>query len=131
MKFTSIKETALYVEELERTRLFYEGKLGFEVIGQKKGRHIFFKVGASVLLCFLSEASLIEDELPPHGASGIIHIAFEVSKEEYQSRKKEISDLGITIIKEQSWPHGLESFYFSDPDGHLLEVVPEGLWGDF
>lgn len=129
MKFNSIKETALYVKDLNNTRAFYHGKLGFEEIGYKEGRHIFFRVGTSVLLCFLAEASLAEDDLPPHGATGTIHIAFEVFPEEYQSRKEEILGHEIEIIKSQSWPHGLESFYFLDPDGHLLEVVPEGLWG--
>jgi hypothetical protein len=35
---------------------------------------------------------------------------------------------GIDIEHEQEWPGNFKSFYFRDPDKHLLEVVQTGMW---
>lgn len=128
MEIKKIKETCLYVTDLERSRQFYNGKLGLAVIGEVKDRHIFFRAGESVLLCFLPEASKLGGTLPPHFGSGQLHLAFEVSREDYESWKSKIKDAGIAIEQEYDWGRGYLSFYFRDPDQHLLEVVMEGMW---
>lgn len=128
MEFLQIKETCLYVTDLDRTRQFYSGKLGLEIIGEVPGRHIFFRAGSSVLLCFLPEASKIGETLPPHSGSGQLHLAFEVSPERYEDQKTIIKNLGIEIEHEHEWPNELKSFYFRDPDQHLLEIVMTGMW---
>jgi catechol 2,3-dioxygenase-like lactoylglutathione lyase family enzyme len=128
MEIRKIKETCLYVTDLERTRSFYEGKLGLPVIGEVEGRHIFFRAGASVLLCFIPEVSKKGGTLPPHYGSGQLHFAFEVSRQDYESWKESIKEVGIPIEQEYDWGGGFLSFYFRDPDQHLLEVVMEGMW---
>jgi catechol 2,3-dioxygenase-like lactoylglutathione lyase family enzyme len=127
----SIKETCLYVQHLQTTRDFYEGKLGLPVISDVPERHVFFRAGSSVLLCFIAAQTVQEKVLPPHGARGVIHFAFEVARDRYESTREELRSAGIPIIHEHVWPGGRRSFYFSDPDGHLAEVVEEGLWGPF
>ena len=126
MKINSIKETCIYVSDLERTRVFYEGKLGLPVIGMVPGRHVFFRAGTSVLLCFIAEETLQEAELPPHGASGTIHFAFETA--DYEASLQQVEAAGIAILHRQLWKNGRRSAYFHDPDGHLLELVEPGLW---
>ena len=126
--FQQIKETCLYISDLERSRKFYEDKLELPVIGRVDHRHIFFRAGTSVLLCFIAEKSSQSTALPPHGAYGKQHIAFQVPAADYAAYKEKIAELGIIITHEEVWPNGLKSFYFEDPDGHVLEVVPEGLW---
>lgn len=128
MDFTQIKETCLYVSKLGETRRFYHDQLGMPVISQVEGRHIFFRVGSSVLLCFIAEVTKNEKVLPPHFASGKQHIAFEVEQRDYLSVKQQCLDRGIEITCEQKWPADFESFYFEDPDGHVLEIVPAGMW---
>lgn len=128
IQLQQIKETCLYISDLEQSRKFYEGKLSLPVIGVAEHRHIFFRAGSSVLLCFIAETSLQSANLPPHGAYGKQHIAFQVAAPAYDAYKEEIRSSGITITHEEIWPNGLKSFYFEDPDGHVLEVVPEGLW---
>lgn len=118
----------MYVKDLARSKSFYEGRLGFEVVGEVKDRHVFFRVGQSVLLCFISEASKQGGTLPPHFGSGQLHLAFEVTKEQYGEWKKKIQELEISIEQEYDWGGGFLSFYFRDPDKHLLEVVMEGMW---
>ena len=128
MKFSQIKETCLYIQDIDQSYDFYKGLLGLEVIGRAEGRHIFFRAGASVLLCFIAENSKTKTSPPAHYAEGKQHYAFEVTKEEYKETKEEIISLGIEIIDELVWKSGQESFYFNDPDGHVLEVVPKGVW---
>lgn len=127
MNFTQIKETCLYISDLDVAEEFYHGKLEMPLISKVEGRHIFFRCGSSVLLCFLPEVTKSEIQLPPHFAQGKQHLAFEVSQADYESSKVLIQDKGIGIIHTQNW-EGLESFYFEDPFGHVLEIVPVGIW---
>jgi len=66
--------------------------------------------------------------VPPHGASGQIHFAFEVRSEEYDHVKSEIIKNDIPIEHEQEWKKGVFSFYFRDPDDNLVEIAQEGIW---
>lgn len=124
-----IKETCLYIKELEAARDFYHNKLGLEIIHYDEGKHIFFRAGSSVLLCFNPDDSRHKDSPPPHYAEGNQHYAFEVSKEDYDTVKRKIEAMGIEIIDKLVWKSGQESFYFNDPEGNVLEFVPEGIWG--
>lgn len=128
MEIIKIKETCLYVTDLNKTRAFYEKLLKFKVIGEVPGRHIFFRAGSSVLLCFISEEAKKGGNLPPHFGNGQLHLAFEVSKANYTHTKQEIEKAGIQVEQEYDWGSGYLSFYFRDPDQHLLEVVMEGMW---
>ncbi len=129
MSFLRIKENCLYVQDLDRTRAFYEGALGLKVLTQKDGSHVFFRVGDSVLLCFLPESSAKKQDLPSHYGKGNLHLAFEVEEGEYQNWKDELTHKGVPIEHVQSWHQGKkESFYFRDPDDHLLEILQKGIW---
>ena len=58
----AIIETAIYVDDLDRTEQFYRDVLGLAVIAKEPGRHVFFRVGANcVLLAFIPEATLRGD----------------------------------------------------------------------
>ncbi|MFT2010607.1 VOC family protein [Pontibacter sp. 13R65] len=128
MDILKIKETCLYVSDLEQSKAFYNQQLGFEVIGEVKGRHVFFRAGASVLLCFIAAASKEGGTLPPHFGAGQLHLAFEVEKEQYETWKQKVKSQGIAVEQEYDWGRGYLSFYFRDPDQHLLEVVMAGMW---
>ncbi|MBD0331960.1 MAG: VOC family protein [Chitinophagaceae bacterium] len=128
MNICGIKETCIYVTDLERTKEFYHTRLELPVISLVEGRHIFFRAGSSVLLCFIAAQTMNETELPPHGANGSIHFAFEVANDKYTSALQTIKTKGIFILQEQTWKNGLRSFYFRDPDQNLVEIVEEGLW---
>ncbi|SNS50778.1 Catechol 2,3-dioxygenase [Belliella buryatensis] len=128
MNYTQIKETCLYISDLDIAEDFYFGILEMSVISKVTDRHIFFRCGSSILLCFLPEVTKNESTLPPHFAEGKQHIAFEVSQEDYEESKKKLQDKGVRITHEQSWSRGQKSIYFEDPFGHVLELVPVGIW---
>ncbi len=128
MQFTQIKETCLYVKDLNRTETFYNDQLGLKIISKSEGRHIFFKAGSSVLLCFIADATKNDKNLPGHFGEGNMHIAFEIPIDKYDGAKSRIRSKNIEIEHEQHWYDDYYSFYFRDPDGHSLEIVPEGMW---
>lgn len=128
MKILRIKETCIYVTDLDKTKSFYAGRLGLEVLSLVEDRHVFFRVGESVLLCFVAAQTQQETHLPPHGARGSIHFAFEVEKEEYANILEKIKDSSILILHEHIWKNNLRSFYFHDPDDNLVEIIEESLW---
>jgi catechol 2,3-dioxygenase-like lactoylglutathione lyase family enzyme len=129
MNFIKIKETCLYVTDLEGIRKFYHEALGLPIIHDEPGKHIFFRLGGSVLLCFNPEDSKTKTTPPGHFGGGKQHVAFEVKTSDYQKAKQEIKAKGIKVIDEIVWKSGRESFYFEDPAGNILEIVPdEGVW---
>jgi catechol 2,3-dioxygenase-like lactoylglutathione lyase family enzyme len=130
MHFTQIKETCLYTSDLKRAEEFYSHILGLEKIVSVENRHVFFRVGTSVLLIFNPDVTKVEKDLPPHFGSGQIHIALEVNVEDYMNIREKILSKGVIIELEKNWPGGYKSFYFRDPDKHLLEIVQKGMWGN-
>jgi catechol-2,3-dioxygenase len=128
MNFKKIKETCLYVHNLELTKKFYHEMLGLPIINYAEGKHIFFRAGDSVLLCFNPKDSKAKKSPPAHYGGGKQHFAFEVTKEDYENVKMEILQKGITIIDKLKWKDGQESFYFEDLEGNILEIEPEGIW---
>ena len=131
LEIKKIKETCLYINNLDQAEDFYHRRLSLPLISRVEGSHIFFRAGKSVLLCFIPEASKVKENLPPHYAYGNQHLAFEVSPEAYEEWKEKIKKEGIPIIHEQTWKDGYRSFYFKDPEDNVLEILPEGaIWED-
>ena len=129
MKFIKIKETCLYVRDLEAAKRFYHEVLELPLISYVAGKHIFFTAGSSVLLCFNPEDSKSKISPPPHYGGGKQHFAFEVAGQDYQQSKEWIRKKGIIITEEVKWKDGAESFYFEDTEGNVLEIVPDkGIW---
>jgi catechol 2,3-dioxygenase-like lactoylglutathione lyase family enzyme len=130
LKIKSIIETAIYVDDLQATEMFYQTVLGLRVIGKEPGRSVFFQAGeASVLLAFVAEATLKGDHLPPHGATGPGHFALGIDPESLDAWRQHLQGHGIPIEKEMEWSRGGRSLYFRDPAGNAVELVTPGVWG--
>ena len=57
MEITQVKETCLYITDIDHSYEFYHSLMGLPVINRVDGRHIFFRAGTSVLLCFIAAAT--------------------------------------------------------------------------
>ena len=129
LKFIAIKETCLYIRDLAQARTFYHEVLELPVIDYQPGKHLFLRVGPSVLLCFNPEDSRQKTSPPAHYGGGKQHLAFEVSDEDFARVRGEVERRGIRITETITWKSGAQSFYFEDPEGNVLEIVPEtGIW---
>ena len=100
MRPAAILEAALYVPDLVAAEAFYGGLLGLPVIGRVPGRHVFFRVGAAVLLVFDPAATERPPSgplpVPPHGARGAGHLCFAASRAEMDEWKRRLTAAGIS-----------------------------------
>jgi len=133
-------ETALYVDDVERSRAFYEDALGLgptvATMPREDGNPSFLPLnmpGGQVLLLFrkgssTKTATLPGGTIPPHDGDGRLHIAFAIAADELDAWRERLNTHGIEIEGEMKWPRGGVSLYFRDPDGHLVELATPGLW---
>jgi catechol 2,3-dioxygenase-like lactoylglutathione lyase family enzyme len=132
-KLSGVIETALYVDDLQRARAFYQDVLGLSLL-TSDSRFLAFDVGGrSVLLLFhrgstLQPVHLPGGTIPPHDGSGPIHAAFAIAADELPAWEKRLSAHNIAIEGRTNWPRGGHSVYFRDRDQHLLELVTPGVW---
>lgn len=131
-----LKETSLYVENLERAKEFYQGVLGLRTLVDEE-RFCALDVAAKhILLLFVRGASLRETHLsggtiPAHDGTGPLHVAFAVTSQELPQWDSHLHSKGVEILSRVSWPKGGQSIYFRDPDGHLLELLTPGVWATY
>ena len=123
--------------DLDRTRDFYEGVLGFkavrcDILKVKEGgqiRHVFFDTGHDQLMAFM-EASGVPG-IPAEYDAGInrglgvpgvfYHFAFEAGSEAgLTEKRRELLAKGIEVteVVDHDWA---KSIYFKDPNGIQLE----------
>jgi len=123
--------------DLDKTREFYEGVLGFkpvvcDTIKVKEGgriRHIFFDTGHDQLIAFMEARSV--PGVPAEYDAGInrglgvpdafYHFAFEAGSEAGLAQKRqELVAKGVKVsdVIDHNWA---KSIYFKDPNGIQLE----------
>jgi catechol 2,3-dioxygenase-like lactoylglutathione lyase family enzyme len=126
-------ETALYASDLDRSRAFYCGVLGAEVLLDTTRLLALSIGGQSVVLLFQRGATTEPLEtpggvVPPHGASGVQHLAFAIAAEALREWRAYLERSGVAIESEVRWPRGGTSLYLRDPDNHSVELITPGLW---
>ncbi len=131
-----VLETALYVEDLARAGGFYREALCLEPMVQDSRMWAFDCGPASVLLLFRRGGTLEPIELPggtipPHDGAGPAHVAFAVEARDLAAWEERLAQCGVGVEARMKWPRGGESFYFRDPDHHLVELATPGLWANY
>ena len=131
---TKILETALYVENHERSVDFYSRVMGFTVTFRDE-RLVALNVGATkqILLLFRKGASDQPNPtpggiIPAHDGAGKVHLAFAIPKEEQMVWEAHLREQNISVESVVTAQYGGTSLYFRDPDGHLLELATPGIW---
>ena len=131
-----VVETALYVDDLERSGRFYEQVFGFSRLLADDRMRAYSVADKQVLLLFKKGGSTQPSPMhggviPPHDGQGNLHLAFAVSQSEIVDWEKHLWDKGIVLESRvhcgDDKPNG-DSVYFRDPDGHLLELITPGCW---
>jgi catechol 2,3-dioxygenase len=109
----------LKVSDLDRSEAFYREALGLEVTERVGGSFVFMSFGSSHHHLALQGHSDLPAANPE--ALGLYHFAIEVDDEVALGRAVDrIRDAGIDFA---AVDHGIsKSVYFSDPDGHGVEV---------
>ena len=139
MKGRGWSHVSLVTLDLDRTRAFYEGVLGFEVVRCDtmdvaeggRVRHLFLNTGEDQLLAFMEPRGVpgLPTEFdaglnrPLGMPQGFYHFAFAAeSREELAARRAELIEKGVRVspIVDHEWA---QSIYFEDPNGLLLEYA--------
>lgn len=124
-----IFESVLSAEDLAAAERFYHGALGLEVITRSEVL-VAFRCAGSVLLIFDPRLSSRAGRgVPPHGTSGVGHVAFAATDREVDEWRERLRGAGVPIEAEVSWPEGGRSIYFRDPANNVIEFAPLTLWG--
>ncbi|MFZ5709769.1 MAG: VOC family protein [Pseudomonadota bacterium] len=133
-RFLGTLESALYARDLAAAETFYAGLLGLPVITRQEGRHIFFRVGGSVLLIFDPAATAkppppgARPPVPAHGATGPGHYCFAADPDTLGAVRAHLEQNGVGIEADFRWPNGARSIYVRDPAGNSIEFAEPGLW---
>ncbi|MBQ2260545.1 MAG: VOC family protein [Loktanella sp.] len=99
----SILETALYVEDLDRAAAFYEKVMGLSQVLYADDRMRAYSVNQrNVLLLFIRGGTTEPVQtggglIPPHDASGQIHMAFAIAPDTLDAWKAQLADHAVTI----------------------------------
>ena len=137
MTLKGFSHIGLSTRDLDRTREFYEGVLGFQavrcdVLEVKEGgriRHIFFDTGRDQLLAFM-EARDVPGVSADYDAginrglgvpNAFYHFAFEAGSEAaLDDKRRELMARGVEVteVVDHDWA---KSIYFQDPNGIQLE----------
>src|SRR5262250_957661 len=123
--------------DMNATRAFYEGVLGFkavrcDIIRVKEGgeiRHVFFDTGQGQLLAFMEPRGVPGAPVEFDGSlnrplgmpEGVYHFAFEAGTQaELEQKRAELIAKGVKVtpVVDHEWA---KSIYFKDPNGLLLE----------
>lgn len=133
-RLQGVLETALYVDDLDRSQSFYQSAFGFKTLLRDE-RMCALKVAdapSQVLLLFRKGGSTKGSPtpggfIPPHDGNGNLHMAFSVSKDDIPAWKQYLEERDIELESEVQANDG-HSLYFRDPDGHCIELGTPGLW---
>lgn len=130
---SAILEASLYVDDLDAAEQFYGEVLGLERIQRVADRHVFYRIGGSVLLIFNPEQTeqrpLKPDmPVPPHGARGAGHVCLVLTRDEIAVMRKHLLDWNVPVDAEFDWPGGARSLYVRDPAGNSVEFAEAHLW---
>ncbi len=130
---TGVLETALYVEDLERSVRFYKAIFEFETLEADDRFCALSVAGRQVFLLFRQGGTTAPVKIPggiipPHDGAGHLHMAFSIAASELKHWEDRLREKGVVIESRVQWPRGGVSLYFRDPDGHLIELATPGLW---
>lgn len=120
-------ETALYVDDPEKSAQFYHRIFGFIPFSSGERLTAMRIADKQVLLLFKKGLS---SQLPtlPHDGTGRLHLAFAIDAKQLEAWQQWLIDCGVKVEERKKWERGGTSLYFRDPDGHLVEVATPGVW---
>ena len=123
MEVKELGHLVLYVRDLERSRGFYGGLLGWKEIAAVQGRMAMYSSGRTHHELLLIEVGADASPIPPGRRVGMYHFGLKIGETDDELREalRELVDAGANVAG--SADHGVtHSLYITDPDGNEIEL---------
>ena len=118
MDLEGIDHVAISVRDVEKAAKWYIDVLGFKRLheGMWGGVPVFIGQGTTALALFPAKS-----EEPGRGGIRMLHLALRADRKNFVAAQEELKQRGINFeFEDHEISH---SIYFSDPDGHHLEIT--------
>jgi len=122
MDLEGIDHVALSVRDVERSTHWYIDVLGFERRheGMWDGIPVFIGKGTTSLALFPTKSNE-RSKSSGRGDVRMLHLALRANRKNFLAAQEELKSRGIKFeFQDHEISH---SIYFSDPDGHKLEIT--------
>jgi len=125
-----LRHVALRVTNLARSRMFYEQLLGMKVVWEPDPDNVYFSSGSDNFALHQIPPSELATYQPLKGQLldhiGVIIESPEAVGRMYREVEPRLSELGGQVVKPpKQHRDGSYSFYFSDPDGNVIQALYE------
>ncbi len=115
MRTELLKETSLYVTDLEGAERFYENVIGLQVARKVGGRQSTFRHGDATLILFQAPAADVE-------STEAGQVTFGISRGVVRRWRHHLQEQGVPILEEVTWPNGMQSIIICDPAGNKIHL---------
>jgi catechol 2,3-dioxygenase-like lactoylglutathione lyase family enzyme len=125
-----LRHVALRVTNLARSRAFYEALLDMRVVWEPDADNVYLSSGTDNLALHQISPAELNAYRPPQAQlldhMGVILEDPEAVNRMYRQIETKVESLGGTIAKPpKQHRDGSYSFYFSDPDGNVIQALYE------
>lgn len=125
-----LRHLALRVTDLPKSRRFYEDLLGMKVVWEPDTDNVYFSSGSDNLALHQVSQDELSTYRPPQSQLldhvGVILDDPQAVDRMFTEIAPKIAQLGGTIVKQpKQHRDGSYSFYFSDPDGNVIQALYE------
>jgi len=111
---TGIDHIVLHVSDVERAKKFYAEVLGMTVYRENE-RQAFLHAGQQGVALFVKQG-----DTPLTTRNDLNHLALNVAAGTYETLKADLEKHGVAV---SGRPGEDRCIYFSDPDGHRLQLM--------